>query len=92
MRFREDQVALSLDTEGIFMHVFVTPADQPYLRFLWKDHIQNIIIYQYTQHVFGATDSPCVACYATRRCVKDNEDKYPDFVPITERNLYMDDL
>ena len=92
MQFREDQIAFSADIEAMFMQVFVTPADQPYLRFPWKDDNQNIIIYQFTRHIFGATDSPWFACYATRRCAKDNEDKYPDLVLITERNLYMDDL
>ena len=92
MRFREDKIAISADIEAMFMQVFVPPADQRYLRFLWIDNNKQPKTYQYTRHIFGATDSPCVACYATRRCAKDNEDLYPDLVAITERNIYMDDL
>ena len=33
------------------MQLFVTPAEQPYLRFLWKDENQDIITYQYPRHI-----------------------------------------
>ena len=92
MRFREDQIAISADIEAMFMQVFVSPEDQPYLRFLWKDNTGQPATFQYTRHIFGATDSPCVACYATRQCAKDNADKYPALEQITRRNIYMDDL
>ena len=92
MRFREDQIAISADIEAMFMQVFVSPEDQPYLRFLWKDNTGQPATFQYTRHIFGATDSPCVACYATRQCAKDNADKYPALEQITKRNIYMDDL
>ncbi|XP_063729361.1 uncharacterized protein LOC134856976 [Symsagittifera roscoffensis] len=65
MRFREDQIAISADIEAMFMQVFVSPEDQPYLQFLWKDNTGQSATFQYTRHIFGATDSPCVACYAT---------------------------
>ena len=71
---------------------FREDEDQPYLRFLWKDNTGQPAIFQYTRHIFGATDSPCVACYATRQCAKDNADKYPALEQITKRNIYMDDL
>ena len=88
MRFREDQIAISADIEAMFMQVFMSPEDQPYLHDL---PIQPAT-FQYTRHIFGATDSPCVACYATRLCAKDNADKYPALEQITKRNIYMDDL
>ena len=92
MRFREDQIAISADIEAMFMQVFVSPEDQPYLRFLWKDNTDQPATFQYTRHIFGATDSLCVACYATRQCAKDNADKYPALEQITKCNIYMDDL
>ena len=92
MRFREDQIAISADIEAMFMQVFVSPEDQPFLRFLWKDNTGQPATFQYTRHIFGATESPCVACYATRQCAKDNADKYPALQQITKRNIYMDDL
>ena len=92
MRFREDQIVISADIEAMFMQVFVSPEDQPYLRFLWKDNIGQPATFQYTRHIFGAIDSPCVACYATRQNAKDNADKYPALEQIRKRNIYMDDL
>ena len=40
------------------------------------------------RHNFGATDSPL----RNQTMRKDNDDKYPELVPLTERNLCMDDL
>ena len=92
MRFREDQIAISADIEAMFMQVFVSPEDQPYLRFLWKDNTGQPATFQYTLRIFGATESPCVACYATRQRAKDIADKYTALEQITNRNIYMDDL
>ena len=48
--------------------------------------------FEYTRHLFGATDSPWVACYAVQRCATDNTDVHPDIPAIVQRNIYMDDL
>ena len=48
--------------------------------------------YEYTRHIFGATDSPCAACYAVQCCANDNADDHPDIPAIVQRNIYMDDL
>ena len=82
IRFREDQIAILADIKVMFMEFFVKPQDQPYLRILWKDDHHKPINYQYFRHIFGATDSPCVACYATRQCAKD-----PSLVQSTLENI-----
>ena len=42
--------------------------------------------------IFGATDSPCAACYAVRQCAEDNKTAYPDAPILVARHIYMDDL
>ena len=91
MRFRQHSVAISADIEAMFMQVLVDPTDRQYLRFLWSNDTKTID-YEYTRHMFGATDSPCVACYAVRKCAKDDEAVYPGLPAIVQRNIYMDDL
>ncbi|XP_075241673.1 uncharacterized protein LOC142336649 [Convolutriloba macropyga] len=71
--------------------VKVDPEDRPHLRFLWNNsgHIET---YEYTSHIFGATDSSCIASYALRRSAQDNAKTYPKVQKVIERNVYMDDL
>ena len=90
LRFRENQIALCTDVEEMFMEVKVNPKDRPYLRSLWKNN-GHIETYEYTSHIFGATDSPCIASYALRRSAQDNAKTYPIVLKVMERNIYMDD-
>ena len=91
MRFRENRIALCADIEQMFMQVKVDPKDRPYLRFLWKNN-GRLETYEYTSHIFGATDSSCIASYALRRSAQDNAKTYPRVQKVIERNIYMDDL
>ena len=91
LRFRLHRVAISADIEAMFMQVLVDPKDRPFLRFLWRNN-KTMFDYEYTRHIFGATDSPCVACYAVQCCANDNADDHPDIPAIVQRNIYMDDL
>ena len=49
-------------------------------------------IHEYISHVFGATDSPCIASYAMRETARDNCEQFPDVIKYIERNVYMGDL
>ena len=65
LRFRQHPFAVSADIEGMFLQVGVFPCDQPSLRFLWReDPASNVVVHQYTRHIFGAKDSPTCANYA----------------------------
>ena len=75
----------------MFMQVKVAPEDRKFLRFLWNND-GRIKTYEYTSHIFGATDSPCIASYALRKTARDNEEQFPDALKFVERNIYMDDL
>ena len=87
MRFREKCVALSADIEAMFMQVSVPPSERRFLRYLWRNEV-----HEYNRHIFGATDSPCAACYAVRQCAEDNKTAYPDAPNLVARHIYMEDL
>ena len=87
-RFRESHIAISADAEH-FIQVKVAAADRSYLFFLWdrsgkKKNVSN--------HIFGASLSPCIALYALRCSAKDNQKYFPEVFRIVERHIYMDDL
>ena len=54
-----------------------------------KEHKET---YEDTIHLFGATDSPCIASYALRKSAQDNAKIYPSAQKVIKRNIYMDDL
>ena len=92
IRFRQYQYAVSADIEGMFLQVGVLPQDQPCLRFLWReDPSTDVMVYQYTRHIFGAKDSPTCANYALQRTAKDNSRQYPDASQAVLEKFYMDD-
>ena len=60
LRFRQHPFAVSADNEGMFLQDGVLPCDQPSLRFLWReDTTSNVVLHQYTRHIFGAKDCLC---------------------------------
>ena len=91
-RFREFRFAVSADIEAMFSQVGVLPSDQPSLQFLWREAPTNeIVLFQYTRHIFGSKDSPTCANYALRRTATDNESTYPDAALAVKEKFYMDD-
>ena len=95
LRFREENVALVGDIEGMFHQVKVRPDDQDSLRFLWWSGSEDEIPQEYamTVHIFGAADSPCSANSALLRTAVDNERSFDTATIETLRqNFYVDDL
>ena len=92
LRFRQHKFAVSADIEGMFLQVGVPDCDQPSLRFLWReDPTTNVVVYQYTRHIFGAKDSPTCANYALQRTARDSVIQYPEATKAVLENFYMDD-
>ena len=92
LRFRQHPYAVSVYIEGMFLQVGVLPSDQPSLRFLWReDPTTNVVVYQYTRHIFGAKDSPTCANYALQRTARDNAKFYTEDAKAVLENFYMDD-
>ena len=68
LRFLQHQFDVSTDIEVMFLKVGVPDYDQPSLRFLWReDPTTNVVVYQYTRHIFGAKDAPTCANYTLQR-------------------------
>ena len=58
-RFREHLIAITADIESMFLQVAVPKEECRVLRFLWRDKPEdNIGIFEYNRHVFGAKSSP----------------------------------
>ena len=94
-RFRQDNIALVADIEGMFNQVKVSPDDQDALRFLWWSGSLDEPPDEYvmTVHVFGATDSPCCANYCLQKSAEDNKSNYDAVVVDTvRRHFYVDDM
>ena len=76
----------------MFLQVGVLPCDQPSLRFFWReDPTSNVVVHQYTRHIFGAKVSPTCANYALQRTASDNAKEYPEASKTVLENFYMDD-
>ena len=74
------------------LQVGVPDWDQPSLRFLWReDPTTNVVVYQYTRHIFWAKDLPTCANYALQRTARDNVNQYPEATKAVLENFYMDD-
>ena len=59
--------------------------------FCGEDPTTNVVVYQYTRHIFGAKDSPTCANYALQRTVRDNAKFHPEAAISVLENFYMDD-
>ena len=93
LRFREKPFAIAADIKAMFSQVRAKPADHELQRFLWFPG-GNLSLpaerFRMTRHIFGATSSPFVACYALRQAMKHTND---DQVKSTIlKDFYVDDL
>ena len=92
LRFRQHKYAISADIEGMFLQVGVLARDQTSLRFLWReDTTSDVVVQQYTRHMFGARDSPTCANFALRKTATDNMFTYPEAASVVTEKFYMDD-
>ena len=96
LRFREEQIAVTGDTEAMYHQVKVPENQRCFLRFLWwKDSNSSkvIIDHEMTAHVFGGISSPSCSNFALKKTAADNVNKYGEEVSsILRRNLYVDDM
>ena len=58
LRFRFKLIGVVADIKRAFLQISVSPEDQDYLRFMWKDEQGNIVIYKHKRVVFGVVCSP----------------------------------
>ncbi|XP_063969477.1 uncharacterized protein LOC135157524 [Lytechinus pictus] len=95
LRFRQEEIALVADVEGMFHQVRVTPTHTDALRFLWWENGNTDTTpktYKMQVHLFGATSSPSCAGFALQRTEEDNrQDFEPEVCQIVKDNFYVDD-
>ena len=88
--FRQHQFAVSAHIENILLQVGVPDSDQPLPRFSWReDTTTNVVVYQYTRHMFGTKDLPTCTNYALQRLARDNTGQYPEATKAILENFYM---
>ena len=51
----------------------------------------NIVVHQYTRHIFGAKDLTVCENYALQRTINNNAKEYPESAKAVLENFYMDD-
>ena len=93
LQFRLFRVALTADIEAMFMQIGVPENEQKFLRFLWRDGINDEIeVYQYTRHIFGGTSSPTVANFSVQQGARDNRLQFPLAFETVFDSFYVDDF
>ena len=93
-RFQQKSIAILGDVEAMFHQVKVAPSDCNALRFLWwsDDIDEKPEDYQMLVHLFGATSSPSVCCWALRQTAIQYGETYDAKVLATvDRNFCVDD-
>ena len=73
LRFRQHRVAVVGDIEAMYYQVKVSEDDRDALRFLWFDDRGEIVTYRMNAHVFGGVWCACIATYAMRRTLIDQQ-------------------
>lgn len=95
LRFRREQVAVTVDVEQMFYCFRVREDHRNYLRFLWfenNDPSKRVTEFRMKVHVFGNSPSPAVAIYGLRRAAELGEEEHgSDAKQFVFRNFYVDD-
>ena len=77
----------------MFLQVAVPKEECRSLRFLWCDKPDdNLGMFEYNRHVFGAKKSPTCANYGSQQSGRDNQREFPVAAATRDRYFYMDDL
>ena len=93
LRFRQHPVAVMADVESMFYQVRVVEEDRDALRFLWVDsQTGEEVVSRMNVHIFGGVWCPCIATYALRRTVIDQEVEDQFVCRVVNKSFYVDDL
>ena len=96
LRFRQEPIAVTGDTEAMFHQEKIPEKQRNYLRFLWwkdSDLNKDVIDHKMTANVFGGVSSLSCSNYALKRTASDNLKKYgEDVASILRWNFYVNDM
>ena len=88
-RFREKQIALTVDVEAIFPPSESTTCRLQIQRVLWREHIS---VYEHERHIFGAKSSPTCVKIALQLVRRDFRDENRMVAKLINRSFYMDNF
>lgn len=95
LRFRREQVAVTVDVEQMFYCFRVKESHRNYLRFLWfKDNEldKEITEFRMKVPVFGNSPSPAIAIYGLRQAAELGQEEHgSNAKQFIFRNFYVDD-
>jgi hypothetical protein len=89
--FRRHQMAMTGDIKEMFLQIQVPIEDRDYLRFLLYQDDQ-LLIYRWKVHLFGKTDSPCVAMMAVFTQAMRRKEEYPEAFQTIMHASLVDDM
>ena len=89
LRFRLNRIAITADIKQAFLNVGIHPEHRDFLRFLWYDSNDQVVVYRFRRVVFGLTSSP----FLLNATIKQHLEKESDesFVRKFLNALYVDD-
>lgn len=88
-RFRADQVAVSGDIAKAFLQISIHEADRDFLRFVWLDDHDELVVYRHCRVVFGVTASPFLLEACIRLHLESTRFSHP-FVEKLRESFYVD--
>ena len=93
MRFRTHDVVLIADITKAFLMMEVFKAHRDYLRFLWYDSNDELVIYRFKRVPFGLTSSSfllnaTLRYHMQQRCLEGGN---PDLLALLGKSHYVDD-
>ena len=94
LRFRNEKYSTSADIGKMSHPIFVKQNERNYLRFIWRDN-PNIVIdeYQMNVDILGKSNSPCIANFSLKQCVKDQQNEFSKVITDSfDKDFYMDDF
>ena len=92
-RFREHQIALTADIEAMILQVKLPPQECQVLRLLQRSKPEdNIGVYEFTRHVFGARNSQTCANDPHLQAGIHNKESHTIAAKVIKRNFYMYDF
>ena len=66
--------------------------DQILLRFFWREETNSdVVVHQFTRHIFEARASPTCASFAIRKTAIDNMSTHPETASLVSEKYYLDD-
>ncbi|XP_065075524.1 uncharacterized protein LOC135699251 [Ochlerotatus camptorhynchus] len=91
--FRLHKYAIVGDVEKMYSMINVILQDQPLLRILWRESVDEPLrTYQLTTVTYGTSSAPYLATRCLKKCAEEGENTHPDTANVINNNFYVDDM